>query len=127
MGRQKKSFTPNAGEPRKPTNLSESAALEWDRLMCEIRDAGLQITPAHRAAVEMASTILADIKTDWAELKAEGSYHVSPKGGIVAHPALKRMDALRRDLAKFLAILGLRPGTSSGDTEETSLDEQLND
>jgi hypothetical protein len=49
MGRARKSVTPNFGEPRKPTNLSESAAREWDRLLREIRDPNILITPAHRA------------------------------------------------------------------------------
>lgn len=95
------------GLPVKPNNLSERASAEWDRLAKELRSAGIDISPAHRAALAAASTISADIAADWNELQSEGAYHVG-KNGITAHPALKRLDALRRDLLKALALLGLR-------------------
>lgn len=125
MGRQKQSKTPPTfGQPAKPTNLSPSAALEWDRLIGEIAASGLQITPAHRALIALAATLAADIKFDWAELQ-DNQYQTTDKGLIVAHPALKRMDALRRDLIKTLSAIGLRPGLSTEPEGDDSLAEML--
>ena len=83
---------------------------------------------AHRAPLTLAATIAADIKSDWAVIQAEGPYLTSRKTGAVqAHPAVKRMDALRRDYIKVLGLLGLRAAVSGekpGATDD--LDEILN-
>ena len=44
----------------------------------------------------------------------------------MAHPALKRMDALRRDLIKTLSAIGLRPGLTNEEGEEDTLAGILN-
>ena len=114
------------GTPTKPSGLSMLAAIEWDRLLAELQEAGLQITVAHRAPLTLAATIAADISTDWAEIQAEGAYSMG-KNGIVAHPAVKRMDALRRDYLKALALLGLRAAVSAENpTQEQTLEDLLN-
>lgn len=100
------------GTPLKPKGLSERAAAEWGRLASELEEAGLLITVAHRAPLQLAATIAADIASDWAEIQREGAYALNPKGGIQAHPAVKRMDALRRDYLKALSLLGLRAAVS---------------
>lgn len=41
-------------------------------------------------------------------MQRAGAY-VQSKAGLVAHPASKRLDALRRDYIKVLTMLGLRP------------------
>jgi phage terminase small subunit len=117
-----------AGTPTKPSGLSAGASQEWDRLITELAAAGLQITAAHRAPLTLAATIAADIKADWAVIQAEGAYQTNRKTGAVqAHPAVKRMDALRRDYIKVLALLGLRAavsGEKAGEPDE--LDAILN-
>jgi phage terminase small subunit len=123
---RKQSTAPKAGLPVKPAGLSALAGIEWDRLISEIERSGIQVTPAHRGLITAAATIAADIKTDWAELEREGQYHNSPKGGIMAHPALKRMDALRRDYIKVMSAIGLRPGVNSEPDKGTSLADVLN-
>jgi phage terminase small subunit len=117
-----------SGKPTKPQGLSAGAAAEWDRLEAELTEAGLLITKAHRGAMTMASTIAADIKSDWATLQADGQYELNTKTNTnQAHPALKRMDALRRDYAKFMALLGLRAAVSGGTGKEgETLDDVLN-
>lgn len=128
MARQKAGKnSPNFAPPAKPAHLSQQASAEWDRLMSEIEASGLKITPAHRALITLAATLAADIKADFAELQSEGAYSVSPKGGIVAHPALKRMDALRRDLIKTLSAIGLRPGLTTEPSEGGTLADLLAD
>lgn len=118
-----------AGTPAKPSGLSSGASAEWDRLAGELEAAGLLVTVAHRAAMTLASTIAADIKTDWAEIQSEGAYDRNLKtGSMQAHPAVKRMDALRRDYIKVLALLGLRAAVSTDtSTGGDDLDEILND
>lgn len=118
--------SPNIARPTKPAHLSAAASAEWDRLVSEIEAAGLQITPAHRAAISLVATIAADIKSDWAEIQREGAYALSPKGGIQAHPAVRRMDALRRDYIKVLSVIGLRPGTTTEQSHGDSLEDVLN-
>lgn len=122
---RKNSATP--GLPKKPEHLSPEASKEWDRLFREVQEAGIDITVAHRAALTLAATIAADISTDWAEIQREGAYSNSAKGGIQAHPAVKRMDALRRDYIKVLSVIGLRPGQAAEGGQEKSLNDLLED
>jgi phage terminase small subunit len=95
------------GVPLKPENLSPRASAEWDRLSSELSKANIQVTPAHRSSLSMAATISADIASAWAAIEKDGAY-IAGKQGIVAHPATKRLDALRRDYIKILTVLGLR-------------------
>jgi len=118
----------NVGMPPKPSNLSPRASLEWDRLTRELEKAGIPITPAHRAALAHASTLQADIAAAWEVIKEKGEYEVNTKTGVTQmHPAVKRMDSLRRDLLKQLAILGLKPPAPTGEpaADEESLDDVL--
>src|SRR5437867_3929070 len=92
------------GSPVKPAGLSESAAVEWDRLTEELAVAGIQVSVAHRAPLTLAATIAADIKEGWAVIQKDGAY-IQAKAGLVAHPATKRIDALRRDYVKVLGML----------------------
>lgn len=102
------------GKPIKPGNLSKRASAEWDRLMGELQAAGIQISTAHRALVSLAATIAADIVDAWEAIERDGAY-VESKTGLVAHPASKRLDALRRDKIKVLAMLGLRAAVAEED------------
>jgi hypothetical protein len=88
----------------KPKGLSEKASAQWDRLAGELANSGVVLTSSHRAPLALASTIAADISEDWKELQAEGTYSMG-KNGIQIHPAAKRLDALRRDYLKVLAVL----------------------
>jgi phage terminase small subunit len=106
-----------AGTPVKPTNLSARAAVEWDRLIGELSASQIRVTPAHRTPLSLAATIAADIADAWASVEADGAY-ISTKAGLVSHPASKRLDALRRDYIKVLAMLGLRTAVASPDESE---------
>jgi phage terminase small subunit len=114
-----------AGQPAKPNNLSARASLEWDRLVGELAASNIRVTPAHRTALSMAATISADIAGAWAAVEKDGAY-IATKAGLAAHPASKRLDALRRDYIKVLSMLGLRTAVAedSSDKEDT-LDEML--
>jgi len=75
MGRPKNSKNPPAfGAPGKPAHLSPVASAEWDKLIGEIEASGLQVTPAHRAAISLAATIAADIADSWAAVQKDGAY-----------------------------------------------------
>jgi P27 family predicted phage terminase small subunit len=127
MARPRKSNAPPAfGQPAKPAHLSEAAAREWDKLVGEIAASSLQVTPAHRGLLQLAATLQADIKSDWEEIKREGAYKLAANGAIVAHPAVKRMGALRRDLIKALSAIGLRPGVTNEHADGDTLADVLN-
>lgn len=116
------------GTPAKPSNLSDRAGLEWDRMTRELERSGIQVTPAHRAPLELAATIAADIYSDRAALDAGGIYSTNEKtGALQIHPAAKRLDALRRDYLKALSLLGLKPATVSepSDGEEDELADMI--
>jgi phage terminase small subunit len=112
------------GDAIKPTNLSARASAEWDRLVSELEKSGVVITPAHRTLLSTAATLAADIADAWEAIKKDGAY-VEGKGGLQAHPASKRIDALRRDRIKVLSLLGLRSAVA-GDKSEQSLEDILN-
>ncbi len=117
-----------AAAPTKPVSLSERAAKEWDRIAGELEAAHIILSPAHRSLLELAATISADISECLERIKQDGEYIVT-KAGLVAHPASKRKDALRRDYIKVAATLGLRSATAGpppdkGKTLDDILDEQ---
>jgi phage terminase small subunit len=116
------------GAPLKPANLSTRAAAEWDRIVGELEAAHIQVTTAHRATLSMAATISADIQESWQTVQADGVYSVNQKtGAIQAHPASKRLDALRRDYIKVLVMLGLRTAVAAPErSKEVSLEDFLN-
>lgn len=114
------------GQPEKPTNLSDRASAEWDRLIGELAAAHIQVTPAHRTVLSLAATLAADIADAWAVVKKDGAY-IEGKAGLVAHPASKRLDALRRDYVKVLTMLGLRSAVAGQDeSKEETLEDVLN-
>lgn len=113
------------GQPAKPVNLSDRASAEWDRLMGELTAASIRVTPAHRTPLSLAATIAADIADAWAAVKRDGAY-IESKSGLVAHPASKRLDALRRDYIKVLTMLGLRTAVPApDDSKDETLDDVL--
>jgi len=116
------------GKPLKPTNLSDRAALEWDRLTGELDNAHIEVSSAHRTLLSLAATIGADIAKAWDTVKREGEYLTSEKTGAVqAHPASKRLDALRRDYIKVLAMLGIRTAVAvSPERDGPTLEDVLN-
>lgn len=125
----KKDTNLQPGKPLKPSNLSVRASTEWDRLTGELESAQIQVTAAHRSPLSLAATIAADIADAWDVVKEEGAYSLNVKTGAVqAHPASKRLDTLRRDYIKVLAMLGLRTAVAGQDpTKEETLEDLLND
>jgi phage terminase small subunit len=123
----KKSKDLRRGQPSKPVGLSEQASAYWDQLVAELAESGIELTPAHRSWLQMAATIADDIRIADARVKKDGAY-VQGKQGLVAHPAAKRLDALRRDQIKVLSMLGLRQAVAEqpADTGPT-FDDELED
>lgn len=113
-----------AGQPAKPNNLSDRAGQEWDRIVGELAASQIQVTPAHRTILSQAATIAADIAESWERVKLDGAYIVT-KAGLVAHPASKRLDALRRDYIKVLSMLGLRTAVAATNDREDTLADVL--
>jgi phage terminase small subunit len=112
------------GKPLKPANLSDRAAVEWDRLTCDLESAGIQVSTAHRTMLSLAATIAADIAAAWEVVKVEGSYITNPKTGVVqVHPASKMLNELRRDYIKVLTCLGTRATPAPPPNEGRTLEE----
>jgi phage terminase small subunit len=116
------------GAPLKPAHLSARAAVEWDRLIGELAASQIQVTPAHRSALSLAATIAADIARAWERVQADGAYFTNEKTGAISeHPASKKLDVLRRDYLKVLAMLGLRTAVAAPErSKEVSLEDFLN-
>lgn len=116
------------GKPLKPGNLSPRASAEWDRLSGELEAAQIQVTAAHRAPLSMAATIAADIADAWETVQEDGAYQTNVKTGAISeHPASKKLDALRRDYIKYLAMLGLRTAVAGEPAKNgPNLDDLLN-
>jgi phage terminase small subunit len=115
------------GAPNKPVGLSDRANANWDRLVSELAESGIELTPGHRSWLEMAATIGDDMAVAAARVKKDGAY-IEGKAGLVAHPASKRLDALRRDYIKVLTMLGLRSAVAvEAPSGKASMDELLGD
>jgi phage terminase small subunit len=124
----KKDVNLKPGQPLKPLNLSDRAAIEWDRLVSELDGAQIRISTAHRALLSLAATVSADIGQAWEVVKAEGAYITNKKTGVVqVHPASKTLNELRRDLIKILTALGTRAMPAPPQDEGQSLEEFLSE
>jgi phage terminase small subunit len=98
-----------AGNPGKSDNLSEWASKEWDRLLADLEASGIELSPAHHCTLVVCATLRADIRDCWAVISENGSaYTQAGTGAVKLHPAAARLDVLRRDLTKALALLGLQ-------------------
>jgi len=51
----KKNSNLQPGQPARPANLSDRAAIEWDRLAGELEASGIWLTPRHRAVLSSAA------------------------------------------------------------------------
>ncbi len=111
------------GHPVKPDALSEAASKHWYRLAADIGTAGILLSTAHAATLALAAEIAADIDDAREVVRIEGSY-IQGQTALVMHPAARRMDTLRRDYIKVLAMLGIRAAVASAPVDE---DESLED
>lgn len=108
-----------------PLDLSQRAEAEWHRLTGELELSNIQLTPAHRSALAQAAQLSADMDDARKRIEKDGAY-IEGKAGLVAHPAAKRLDALRRDYIKVLTMLGLRAAVvSEANQKEASLADLL--
>ena len=117
-----------AGTPAKPERLSPQAAQAWDRLLGQLQESGIELSPAHSVTLSVCSTLCADIADCWQVIQANGgNYTTAGTGAVKLHPAAARLDVLRRDLTKALALLGLQRPTPEDDGDEgPTLEDVLN-
>jgi P27 family predicted phage terminase small subunit len=114
------------GMPDKPTNLSERASLEWDKLAKELAESNINVSKAHRALIAQASTIAADIAEAWEVVQEEGAYLINAKTeAVYAHPASRRLDKLRMEQVKVLSLIGLRAAVQESAPSGRSLEDVL--
>ena len=116
-----------AHELEKSPRLSAWASEEWDRLLADLEKSGIELTPAHRCTLVVCATLRADILDCWHEISENGSaYTKAGTGAVKLHPAAARLDVLRRDLTKALALLGLQKPIPDDEDKGPSLDDILN-
>ena len=115
------------GELEKSPHLSAWASEEWDKLLAELEKSGIVLAPAHRCTLVVCATLRADIRDCWTVLQANGgNYTTAGTGAVKLHPAAARLDVLRRDLTKALALLGLqKPTPEDPKNDEPSLEDVL--
>src|SRR6185437_3906602 len=115
------------GELEKSPHLSAWASEEWDKLLAELEKSGIVLAPAHRCTLVVCATLRADIRDSWAVLqKNGGNYTTAGTGAVKLHPAAARLDVLRRDLTKALALLVLqKPTPEDPKNDEPSLEDVL--
>src|ERR1700690_3846102 len=113
LGSKLESTTPKpeviAGQPHKPENLSAGASEQWDRLIEEMEQSGIQLIPGDRAIVGLAAKLQADLATCWERIQADGRYTTSRTGVMKTHPAVDDSMRLSEKLARVLWQLKLTP------------------
>jgi phage terminase small subunit len=116
------------GSPTKPERLSPQAAQAWDRLLGQLQESGIELSPAHSVTLSVCSTLCADIADCWQVIQANGgNYTKAGTGAVKLHPAAARLDVLRRDLTKALALLGLqKPAPEDPEDSGPTLEDILN-
>ena len=98
------------GEPTKPCGLSPAASKEWDRLVHEMKQAGIVLSPAYRGLLTQASTLSADVAECWRVIERDGRFITNAKTGVVKeHPASLLLTACGNRLVFVLIALGLSP------------------
>ena len=116
------------GQFDKSPRLSPWAREEWDRLLTDLDASGIELTPAHRCTLVVCATLRADIRRCWEVLSENGSdYCKAGTGAVKLHPAAARLDVLRRDLTKALALLGIHKPEPEPSERGPSLEELLAD
>jgi P27 family predicted phage terminase small subunit len=108
------------GCPKKPTDLSAEASVEWDLLVSELSDLGT-ISEVDRACIEMAARYAGHYHQAASEVARDG-LTVETKQGFKAHPSLRSRDDAARIRKSYLESLGLTP-TSRTKVSATSIEE----
>ncbi|HZP06761.1 MAG TPA: P27 family phage terminase small subunit [Terracidiphilus sp.] len=108
------------GRPAKPPGLTKRAGQEWDRLVSDLEESGIQVAKVHGRLIELASKIFDAMADAQETIDTEGPYYENPKtGAMQLHPATRRLDSLGRDYVKVLSILGLRSVAATPITGES--------
>lgn len=102
------------GRPVKPSNLSESASIHWDRLVTEMEDSGILLIPGFRAILVQASVLQADLAAAWEDIEKNGRYISTRTGVRKLNPAVADAHTTREKLMRVLYQLGLTPKSLGG-------------
>ncbi|MCG3134752.1 MAG: hypothetical protein HMLKMBBP_02113 [Planctomycetes bacterium] len=103
---------PAPGVPTPPPWLPPLAREEWDRIIPLLRARGL-VEEIDSAALVGYCTAWSDMADAMRVLREEGTTVADARGGLSAHPELRRMEAAREALRKFAQEFGLSPSARS--------------
>lgn len=101
-----------AGTPRPPKWLTGDARAEWRRIVPQLARAGL-LTTLDRAVLVGYCTAWGDLCEATRVVQEQGTTYVSPRGMLVLHPELRRIEKARAALRAFAAEFGLSPSARS--------------
>jgi P27 family predicted phage terminase small subunit len=96
------------GVPEPPEWLSADALAEWRRIVPQLKAAGL-LTRLDLAVLVGYVTAWADLCEATRNVAGHGTTYVSPRGTLVLHPELRRIEKARAALRAFASEFGLSP------------------
>ena len=99
---------PKPGTPSAPDFLTADARREWKRLVPLLRARGL-LELVDRAALACYCSAWGDIVDASRVIAEQGSTCSSPRGQLVSHPDLRRLEKARQTLRQFASEFGLSP------------------
>jgi P27 family predicted phage terminase small subunit len=94
--------------PEPPETLSKAAKAEWEELLPVIVGLGTA-RPADLRILALLCEVLADISGMESAIREQGYTTASAAGSLKTHPALKPLDAARRQAAQLLGQLQCAP------------------
>ncbi len=95
--------------PEVPAELSDGARKHWDNIMPIIFELGTA-RPADIHALVLLCEMRVDLDALQGTIRQEGITTVAGSGGKKAHPALRSLEATRRQVENLLDRFGLMPG-----------------
>ena len=96
-----------ATDLRKPRGLGSDASDAWDEILSIMFANELEVQPGHAILIGNIATASANIIEAQAEITKAGGAYFETRNGWQLHPAARRLDGLRRDIATWFKLLGV--------------------
>lgn len=100
------------GRPKPPDFLGDDARREWNRIVPLLEQRGL-LELVDRAILTGYCQAWGEIAEASRTLAEQGTTTIGPKGQLVAHPELRRLEVARQALRQYAQEFGLSPAARS--------------